>query len=95
MPRVAPWRARSLRQKSEPRGSRQLSEPRWRELLGRKVSLRYALHDDPDHPFSEAIGVVMSVRGDAADELVTIVNRRGETVEIAASDVLAHKVFEL
>jgi hypothetical protein len=71
-----------------------VSEPTWRELLGRKVSLRYKLHDDPDHPFSEAIGVVMSVRGGPGDEVVTIVSRRGETVELLATDVLARKVFD-
>ena len=37
----------------------------------------------------------MSVRGEDDDEVVTIVNRRGETVEIPAPDVLARKVFDL
>ena len=71
------------------------TEPGWRELLGRKVSLRYRLHDDPDHPFSEAIGVVMSVRDEAPDEVITIVDRRGQKIELPAADVLARKVFEI
>ena len=37
----------------------------------------------------------MSVRGEDRDEVLTIVNRRGETVEIPASDVLARKVFDI
>jgi len=61
----------------------------WRGLLGTKVSLRYRLHDDPDHPFSEAIGMVQA----AADEAVTVVTRRGEEVRIALEDVLVGKTF--
>ena len=62
---------------------------KWEELLGRKVSVRYRLHDDPAHPFSEAIGVVMSVE----DDIVSIVNKRGETRSFPIADVLASKVF--
>jgi hypothetical protein len=61
----------------------------WNRLLGRKVSVRYRLHDDPDHPFSEAIGVVMSVE----DDIVQIVTKRGETRSVPIDDVLASKVF--
>ena len=61
----------------------------WLQLLGRKVSVRFRLHDDPAHPFSEAIGVVMSVE----DGVVTLVNKRGESRSFAIEDVLASKVF--
>lgn len=72
-----------------------MSEPSWPSLLGRKVSLRYKLHDDPGHPFSEAIGVVMSVRGSGATEVVSLIDRKGRTIEIAASDIVARKLFPL
>ena len=66
----------------------------YRPLLGRKLSLRYRLHDDPAHPFSEAIGVLSSVAPDHGDrETLTIVTRRGETVHVPVSDVVAARVF--
>ena len=67
--------------------------PPWSALLGRQVSIRYRLHDDPEHPFSEAIGVVMSVQGSERDERVTLMTRKGDEVVVAADDVLARKTF--
>ena len=69
-----------------------LGEAEWRALLGRKISLRYRLHDDSD-PFSEAIGVVMGVRPGEGGGSVTILNKRGEQIIIAIDDILAGKVF--
>jgi hypothetical protein len=65
------------------------SADEWRALIGRKVSVRYTLHDDPEHPFSEAIGVLQSVTG----ARLRILRRRGEVVDVALDDVLAAKVF--
>ncbi len=61
----------------------------WNGRLGRKVSLRYRLHDDPAHPFSEAIGVVMAVD----DDNIRIMTKRGETVSIPISDIEASNLF--
>ena len=70
------------------------SEEDWRSLLGRKVSVRYRLHGDPEHPFSEAIGIVMSVKPDESGAAaVTIVDRRGDTATIPIEDVLAGKAW--
>jgi hypothetical protein len=70
------------------------SEATWRSLLGRKVSIRYRLESDPQHPVSEAIGIVMSVKPDESGAAsVTIVNRRGEEVTISIEDVLAGKAW--
>ncbi len=67
----------------------------WKPLLGRKVSLRYRLHD-PQHPYSEVIGVVSAVRSDpSGDQIVSILTRSGETKQIAAADVTATKLFPL
>jgi hypothetical protein len=65
----------------------------WRELLGKKVSIRYRLHGDPEHPFSEAIGVVMSVDTSDRGEQITIMTRRGAEVVVGTEDVLAQKTF--
>ena len=67
---------------------------KWKPLLGRKVSIRFRLHDDPEHPFSEAIGVVMKVADSERGERVTLVTKRGETVEVSSDDVLAAKAFQ-
>ena len=48
----------------------------WTDRLGRKVSVRYRLHGDPEHPFSEAVGVVASVTADGDTEIVTLIDRR-------------------
>jgi hypothetical protein len=53
--------------------------------------MRYVLRGDPDHPFSEAIGVVMSV----GEESVSIVTKRGAKVEVPLKDILAMKVFPI
>ena len=62
----------------------------WTPYLGRKVSIRFRLHDDPDHPFSEAIGVVQAVDPSGS---VSIVTRTGTTVTVQATDILAAKIF--
>jgi hypothetical protein len=67
----------------------------WRHHLGRKVSVRYRLYSDPEHPFSEAVGVVASVSRVAGTDTITIVNRRGEATHIPAPDLLAAKIFPL
>ena len=67
--------------------------PPWKSLLGRKVSVRFRLRGDPDHPFSEAIGVVMAVDPSDGEETIKILTRRGDEVVVAASDVLARKTF--
>jgi hypothetical protein len=61
--------------------------------LGRKVSLRFKLHDDPAHPHSEAIGMVASVEDDGPSAIVTVVNRRGEGTRFDCADVEATKDF--
>jgi hypothetical protein len=64
----------------------------WRALLGRKITIRYALAGDPDHPFSEAIGVISGV-SDGDDPTITIMGRDGAMTEVRSSDVLQGKVF--
>ena len=72
-----------------------LGPPEWRSLLGRKVSVRYAIYDDPEHRVTEAIGMVASVTGEGDGATVTLVNRRGENVEFPLKQLLAGKVFPL
>ena len=64
----------------------------WKPHLGRKVSLRYKI-DDPDHPFSEAIGVVASVATEGDAQVVTILTRAGGSKNILSRDIVAAKIF--
>jgi hypothetical protein len=57
------------------------------------VSIRYRVHGDARHPFSEAIGVVQAVTDIDAAPSVSLLTRRGDRVTVAISDVLAAKVF--
>jgi hypothetical protein len=66
----------------------------WRALLGTKVSLRYRIHGDESHPFSEAIGMVQSVsQNEEGSAQLTVVNRRGETSSMALDDILAARAL--
>jgi hypothetical protein len=92
---VAPWSLRTLRPRNAASSFERLppdSPERWRALLGRKISIRYALAGDPDHPFSEAIGVISGV-SETDDPVITILGRDGKTIEVRSSDVLQGKVF--
>jgi hypothetical protein len=92
---VAPWSRRTHLPRNAASSFEQLPPDvpaRWRALLGRKISIRYALAGDPQHPFSEAIGVISGV-SETDDPVVTILGRDGNTSEVRASDVLAGKVF--
>lgn len=71
-----------------------LGEAGWRALLGRKISMRFHLHDD-GAPFSEAIGVVVGVTQDPSGASVRILNKRGEETKVAIADVIAGKVFPI
>jgi hypothetical protein len=62
--------------------------------LGRKVSVRYAIYDDPEHRVTEAIGMVSSVSEDDG-AIVSLVNRRGETVSFPLQHLVAGKVFPI
>jgi hypothetical protein len=62
----------------------------WTPYLGRKVSIRYRLHDDPDHTFTEAVGVVQSVDPSGS---ISIATRSGKVVTVASKDISAAKVF--
>lgn len=66
----------------------------WHAFLGRKVTIRYALAGDPEHPFSEAIGVISGV-SEGDPPTISILGRDGKTKEIAAASVLQGKVFPL
>jgi hypothetical protein len=70
-----------------------LGSDEWLRLLGRKVTVRYAIYDDAEHRVTEAIGMVASVSDDGAGATVTLVNRRAERIEFPLKQLIAGKVF--
>ena len=92
------WRAPTRPPKSAANSFEQLppeSPERWRALLGRKISIRYALAGDPDHPFSEAIGVVSGISDEDGVPVITIMKRDGRTETVRTADILAGKVWPI
>lgn len=92
---MVPWNLPSPRPKNAANNFERLppdSPERWRALLGRKISIRYALKGNPEHPFSEAIGVISAVT-QGADPTISIMGRDGHTTEVGSSSVLQGKVF--
>jgi hypothetical protein len=66
----------------------------WRGNLGRKTSMRLRLSGDPQHPFTEAVGVVQAVRThESGADVLVLVSRRGEEREVPLADILAAKIF--
>jgi hypothetical protein len=51
------------------------------------------LHDDPDHAFSEAVGVVQATSIDGGDPVLKIVTKKRGLVTVPGPDVVALKVF--
>ena len=95
-PPAARWRDPTPRpiSEAESKGDRASVSPgSWTDHLVRRFSLRFRLHDDPAHPFSEAVGVLMSVTHDERGEVLSFVHRSGKTFTIHSADVLAAKLF--
>ena len=87
---MEPWKAPSRPRRNAAANDRSTD---WGRLLGRKISIRYRLHDDPEHPFSEAIGVVSAVEQGDGGACISILTRRGATVDVSDTDILAVKEF--
>ena len=96
MRRAVRWRAPThLRRSAEASNSAVANEPPhdWKPFLGRKVSIRFRLEDDPRHQFSEAIGVIQSVIDEDGGQVIEIIKRRGEVVSVAVDAILAAKMW--
>ena len=70
-----------------------LGPDEWRALLGRKVSVRYSIYDDPEHRVTEAIGMVSAVTEDESGATISLVDRRGETISFPLRHLAAGKAF--
>ncbi|MGH2772084.1 MAG: hypothetical protein ACRDIU_02955 [Actinomycetota bacterium] len=67
---------------------RRLSE----ENLGEKVSAYFRIHGDPEHPFSEVVGLLQAIDRSSGRTVYRITRRSGEVVEVPEADVLKLKM---
>jgi hypothetical protein len=88
MHREAPPRVPSLRARSAAASSR-LDESH----LGAKVSLLFRIEGDPEHPFSEVVGLLQRIDTDPGGaRRLAVLRRNGELVEVLESDVIRWKL---
>jgi len=84
-------RVRLRQVKSAAASNPELSEA---EGLGQKVSILYRIEGDPDHPFSEVVGVVQRIEcPDGGRAVYHVLRRSGEMVPVRASDVVKLRVI--
>ncbi|HEU4868115.1 MAG TPA: hypothetical protein VFV09_10350 [Actinomycetota bacterium] len=62
--------------------------------LGERVSMLFKIEGDPEHPFSEVVGVLMRVTGAGGpDATYSVIRRSGEVVEVRQDKVMALKLM--
>ena len=66
----------------------QLSE----ENLGQKVSAYFRVRGDPEHPFSEVVGLLQGIDRSSGGVVYRIARRSGEVVEIDVADIVKLKM---
>lgn len=52
----------------------------------------FRIDDDPDHPFSEIVGLLQRVVREPDDVVYGVLRKNGELVEVAASKVITAKL---
>jgi hypothetical protein len=66
------------------------------QRLGDKLSILFRIEGDPEHPYSEVIGVLQRVTVDEAGATTLAVCRRdGSVVEVAEADVIRLKFIPI
>lgn len=77
---------------SGPQGQRPLSEAD----LGARISVLFRIHDDPEHPFSEVVGVLQRIDPETASgqEVFCVLRRNGDLVSVPSSDVVKFKLLD-
>jgi hypothetical protein len=64
--------------------------------LGEKLSILFRIEGDPDHPYSEVVGLLQRVAVDEAGARTLAVCRRdGSVVEVAEADVIRLKFIPI
>ena len=71
-------------------------DPDFKRRLGEKLSILFRIEGDPDHPYSEVVGLLQRVAVDQAGARTLAVCRRdGSVVEVAEADVIRMKFIPI
>ncbi len=64
--------------------------------LGEKISILFRIEGDPDHPYSEVVGLLQRVAVDEAGaRMLAVCRRDGSVVEVAEADVIRLKFIPI
>jgi len=62
------------------------------QRLGEKLSILFRIDGDPEHPYSEVVGLLQRVASDAEGaRTLTVCRRDGSVVDVAEADVIRLK----
>ena len=71
-------------------------DPDLKGRLGEKISVLFRIEGDPDHPYSEVVGLLQRVAVDRSGARTLAVCRRdGSVVEVAEADVIRLKFIPI
>jgi len=72
---------------ARPRG-----DPDLKGRLGEKISVLFRIEGDPDHPYSEVVGLLQRVAvSESGARTLAVCRRDGSVVEVAETDVIRLK----
>jgi len=64
--------------------------------LGEKISILFRIEGDPDHPYSEVVGLLQRVAvNEAGARTLAVCRRDGSVVEVAEADVIRLKFIPI
>ena len=64
--------------------------------LGEKLSILFRIEGDPDHPYSEVVGLLQRVDvNEAGARTLAVCRRDGSVVEVAEADVIRLKFIPI
>jgi hypothetical protein len=71
-------------------------DPNLKGRLGEKISILFRIEGDPDHPYSEVVGLLQRVAVDESGaRTLAVCQRDGSVVEVAETDVIRLKFIPI
>lgn len=72
--------------------ARPLDDAGFQRRLGEKISILFRIEGDPDHPYSEVVGLLQRVAvNESGARTLAVCRRDGSVVEVAETDVIRLK----
>jgi hypothetical protein len=69
--------------------------PELEQHLGGKLSILFRIEGDPEHPYSEVVGLLQRVSGDEGARTLAVCRRDGSVVEVAEADIVRLKFIPI